>query len=117
MCEFYVKHGEGKKRQTASRIKEGNTEDYMTSSFLTTKQTSKLLNVHENTVRRWSDSGIIKAYRVGPADNRRFLKEEVLKLLRESNRGVQEGKPELIRRRKKAAARVAERLLRARNGM
>ena len=117
MCEFCVKHGEGKKRQAASRIKEGNTEDYMTSSFLTTKQTSKLLNVHENTVRRWSDSGIIKAYRVGPTDKRRFLKEEVRKLLRESTGGVQEDNTKLIRRRKKAAAKVAERLLQARNGM
>ena len=116
MSEFYVKHGEGKKRKTASRIKEGNTQDYITSSFLTTKQTSKLLNVHENTVRRWSESGIIKAYRVGPTDNRRFLKEDVLKLLRESTISVQEDNTKLIRRRKQAAARVAERLLRARNG-
>ena len=116
MCEFDMKHGEGKKRKTASRIKEGNTQDYITSSFLTTKQTSKLLNVHENTVRRWSDSGIIKAYRVGPNDSRRFLKKEVRKLLRESTISVQEDNTKLIRRRKKAIARVAERLLRARNG-
>ena len=33
--------------------------------LLTTKQAAEILNVHENTVRRWSERGIIKPYRIG----------------------------------------------------
>ena len=47
------------------------------SSMLTTGQVARLLNVHTSTVRRWSERGLIKAYRIGPRGERRFLRQDV----------------------------------------
>ena len=48
--------------------------------LLTTKQAAEILNVHENTVRRWSERGIIKPYRIGPRADRRFTESEIYAL-------------------------------------
>jgi excisionase family DNA binding protein len=45
--------------------------------MLTTRQLARLLNVHINTVRRWDDRGILKAYRIGPRGDRRFSREDI----------------------------------------
>jgi excisionase family DNA binding protein len=47
------------------------------SEMLTTGQVARILNVHTSTVRRWSERGIIKAYRIGPRGSRRFLRRDV----------------------------------------
>ena len=52
-------------------------------SMLTGLQVAELLNIHINTVRRWSNQGIIKAYRIGPRGDRRFKREDVTLVLRE----------------------------------
>lgn len=58
----------------SSRINEvANAPDAM----LTTSEVAQLLNLHVNTVRRWSNSGILRAYRVGPRGDRRFRKKDV----------------------------------------
>jgi excisionase family DNA binding protein len=44
---------------------------------LTTRDVSRRLNVHINTVRRWSQKGILKAYHIGPRGDRRFMKEDI----------------------------------------
>jgi len=41
---------------------------------------SRLLCVHVNTLRRWSDQGIIRAYHIGPRGDRRFWSYDVLNL-------------------------------------
>jgi excisionase family DNA binding protein len=46
--------------------------------MFTTRELAKFLNVHINTVRRWSDQGLIKSYRIGPRGDRRFSKDDVL---------------------------------------
>jgi excisionase family DNA binding protein len=51
---------------------------------LSTGDVARLLNVHTNTVRRWSASGILKTFRVGPRGDRRFKKKDVQKLFRKS---------------------------------
>ena len=43
----------------------------------TTRDVASLLNVDMNTVRRWTNSGILKAYRVGPRRDRRFRPEDI----------------------------------------
>jgi excisionase family DNA binding protein len=53
------------------------------NGMLTTRQLARLLNVHINTVRRWDDRGILKAYRIGPRGDRRFSKEDVALFLAE----------------------------------
>jgi len=47
------------------------------NGLLTARQVARLLNVHVNTVRRWNDRGILKAYRIGPRGDRRFDKSEI----------------------------------------
>lgn len=51
------------------------------SGMLTLAQASHILNVHINTLRRWSDKGKIVAYRVGPAQHRRFRRADIGALL------------------------------------
>lgn len=45
--------------------------------MLTTSEVAHLLNVHINTVRRWSNQGVLKAYRIGSRGDRRFRQEDV----------------------------------------
>jgi len=47
------------------------------SPMLTASEVALLLNVHINTVRRWSNQGILKAYRVGSRGDRRFRQEDI----------------------------------------
>ena len=47
------------------------------SNMLTTGEVACLLNVRPGTVRRWSDRGIIKAYRIGPRGERRFRRADI----------------------------------------
>ncbi len=46
-------------------------------TMLTTREVAQLLNVHINTVRRWSNQGILTAYRVGPRGDRRFNRQDI----------------------------------------
>jgi len=57
-----------------------NTEN----SQLTTSGVACLLNIHTNTVRRWADKGILKAYRIGSRRDRRFKREDIDSLQRNS---------------------------------
>jgi excisionase family DNA binding protein len=50
-------------------------------SMLTTGDVARLLNLHINTVRRWSNEGRLKAFRVGPRCDRRFKKSDISGLL------------------------------------
>jgi excisionase family DNA binding protein len=44
---------------------------------LTTADVARMLNVHTNTVRRWSDRGVLRTYRIGPRQDRRFRRTDV----------------------------------------
>jgi excisionase family DNA binding protein len=45
--------------------------------MLTTSEVAAILNVHINTVRRWSNQGTIKAYQLGSRGDRRFRREDI----------------------------------------
>ena len=51
---------------------------------LSTGDVARLLNIHTNTVRRWSARGILKTYRVGPRGDRRFKQRDVQRLIQKS---------------------------------
>ena len=51
-------------------------------NILTLKQACGLLNVHPNTLRNWDNRGVLKALRFGSRGDRRYHKEDVLRLLR-----------------------------------
>lgn len=46
--------------------------------LLTTGQAAHILNVHENTLRRWCDHGIVKCYRIGSAALRRIPEDDII---------------------------------------
>ena len=50
--------------------------------LLSTTDAAEFLCVHPNTVRRWSDNGLIPAYRIGNRLDRRFRRADLLKLLK-----------------------------------
>ena len=47
------------------------------STMLITSEVARIFNVHASTIRRWSEQGLIKFYRVGPRGDRRFRREDV----------------------------------------
>jgi excisionase family DNA binding protein len=51
--------------------------------MLTIREVAQLLNLHINTVRRLSNKGILKAYRIGSRGDRRFRREDVDGFLKE----------------------------------
>ena len=59
------------------------TNNNRNSRMLTVRETSHLLHIHPNTLRRWSQYGIIRAYRIGPRGDRRFKPEDVAALFEE----------------------------------
>ncbi len=57
----------------------------LTRPMLTVREVARLLSIHSNTVRRWSDRGIIKAYRITRRGDRRFRQEDITRFLMELN--------------------------------
>jgi excisionase family DNA binding protein len=49
--------------------------------MLTTSDVARLLNIHINTVRRWSNQGVLKTYRIGSRGDRRFRQEDITSFL------------------------------------
>ena len=49
--------------------------------LLTLKETCEILKVHPNTLRQWDEKGILKAVRFGPRRDRRYKKDDIIKLL------------------------------------
>ncbi len=54
-------------------------------NLLTIREVAQLLHVHPNTLRRWSDTGIIRAYRITQRGDRRFTRQDVERYLSELN--------------------------------
>jgi len=55
------------------------------SDMLTVREVARLFHIHPNTLRRWSNDGRIKAYRITPRGDRRFKREEIARFLAELN--------------------------------
>ncbi len=49
--------------------------------ILTLQQACEVLNCHPNTLRKWDNIGYLKAIRFGKRRDRRYKKEDVLKIL------------------------------------
>lgn len=54
--------------------------------MLTPGEAARMLGVHTNTVRRWSNRGILRAYNIGPRGDRRFKQRDVENFLARSLR-------------------------------
>lgn len=57
----------------------------MPTSMLTVREVAQMLHMHENTVRQWSNRGIIKPYKINMRGDRRFKKEEIEAILNRLN--------------------------------
>ena len=55
--------------------------------MLTTSEVARILSVHINTVRRWSNQGILKSYRIGSRGDRRFRKEDIASFFSKNSKG------------------------------
>ncbi len=55
--------------------------------MLTVPEVAVLLHVHPNTVRLWSNRGLLRTYRLGFRRDRRFRPEDINAFLRDSGDG------------------------------
>jgi len=51
--------------------------------MLTVREVAQLLNIHSNTLRRWSDRGRIRAYRINHRGDRRFRQDDIVRFAHE----------------------------------
>jgi len=61
------------------------TNNIQMTGMLRVSEAAQLLYVHTNTLRSWTERGIIRAYRIGPRGDRRFKAEDINVLLQEYN--------------------------------
>ena len=53
--------------------------------LLTLREASELLKCHPNTLRNWDKKGILKAVRIGERGDRKYRKEDIMKLISKSD--------------------------------
>ena len=63
----------------AEKVTDGEVEEIDT--LLTASEAASLLSVHVNTVRNWSNLGILPRFRIGPRGDRRFRKRDLMTFL------------------------------------
>lgn len=53
--------------------------------LLSLRETCEMLKVHPNTLRQWDKKGLLKAVRFGTRGDRKYKKDEVLRLIDTKN--------------------------------
>jgi excisionase family DNA binding protein len=53
--------------------------------MLTVAEVTELIHIHPNTLRRWSEQGLITAYRINSRGDRRYKKSDIEHFLNEFN--------------------------------
>ena len=61
--------------------------------MITVQELASILHVHANTVRHWSDEGLLKSYRIGPRGDRRFSWEDIRNFLHDWGKGINSANP------------------------
>lgn len=61
-------------------IKDQNRENI--PELLTLKEACEILRCHPNTLRQWDKKGILVAIRFGERKDRRYRREDIIKLLK-----------------------------------
>jgi excisionase family DNA binding protein len=54
--------------------------------LLTVSEAAAFLHVHTNTLRRWSDDGLLVSYRISSRGDRRFFREDLVHFLTNYNK-------------------------------
>ena len=63
-----------------------NKKDQKMPELLTLKEACDILKCHPNTLRQWDEKGVLKAVRFGTRRDRRYRKEDILKLVNQKKR-------------------------------
>ena len=53
--------------------------------IMTTSEVADFLRVHPNTVRHWTNKGLLPSFRLGTRRDRRFRREDVDDFLKQNN--------------------------------
>ena len=56
----------------------------------TVGEASQILHVHPNTLRKWSDQGLIPTYRIGTRRDRRFAVQDLVAFLTRGGNGMED---------------------------
>ena len=54
-------------------------------SILTTGEVAKICRVSSKTVQKWVDSGLLAGYRLPSSNDRRILRNELVRFMKENN--------------------------------
>ena len=78
----------GVSKERVRQILKGNPRPRSTGRgskiMLAVGEVARLLGVHENTVRRWSESGVLRPYRINDRGDRRYRREDIENFLKHS---------------------------------
>ena len=77
VCPYYG-HGEVMAEDTSS---ETPKDPSVSRRLLTLKEVSDMLRAHPNSIRRWSDTGLLPAMRIGERGDLRFRLQDVERFL------------------------------------
>ena len=58
-------------------MREDMASDEHMDDMLTVSEVARLLHVHPNTLRRWSNKGRIRSYRINPRGDRRYRLRDI----------------------------------------
>ena len=58
--------------------------------MVTVGEASEMLHVHPNTLRKWSDQGLIPTYRLGARRDRRFAVEDLVAFVTRGGNGMED---------------------------
>ena len=64
-----------------------------TDATLSVTKAARLLGVHPNTIRAWSDAGRLRYYRINPRGDRRYRLGDLQRFLAAAETGAAEGAP------------------------
>ena len=78
--EVLIRSGESERQEQPSSVK-----------MLSVNEVATILHVHPNTIRHWADRGLLKAYRVGAHQSRRFTIEDIGSFLQQWGNGTKWG--------------------------
>jgi excisionase family DNA binding protein len=70
---------------TGRKAKPSAKKNIPAAQILSASQVSRLLNIHINTVRRWSENGTLPAFRIGNRGDRRFYLKDIERFIRNGN--------------------------------
>lgn len=55
------------------------------NEIITLAEASAMLGLHPNTLRKWDNSGYLKAIRFGTRKDRRYRKSDIMKILEQKH--------------------------------